>query len=242
MKKKVLVFDLFGDFAHFRKYYSTTSPVTFTIIPPVTVLGILGAILGLEKKENQYLTRLNKAKTLLAIQILSRVKKIRMGINLVNTKGNIWVPKQRREGARTQIRFEFLKDVVYRLYVTMEDEHLFRQLTQMVKEHKTFYTVSLGLSELLADFNYVGTKEFTWEEGNGFFVDIDSAVPINSLMENGVQITPGQRCLKEMVPVRMDHQRIVQDYSEMLVESQGNPLTLKLKGYWKSAEANIVLV
>ncbi len=242
MKKKVLVFDLFGDFAHFRKYYSTTSPVTFTIIPPVTVLGILGAILGLEKKENQYLTRLNKAKTLLAVQILSEVKKIRMGINLVNTKGNIWVPKQRREGARTQIRFEFLKDVAYRLYITMEDKNLFHQLTQMVKEHKTFYTVSLGLSELLADFNYVGIKEFTWEEGNGFFVDIDSAVPINSLMENGVQITPGQRFLKEMVPVHMDHQRIVRDYSEMLVESQGNPLSLKLKGYWKSAEANIVFV
>jgi len=242
MKKKVLVFDLFGDLAHFRKYYSTTSPVTFTIIPPVTVLGILGAILGLEKEENQYLTRLNKAGTMLAVQNLSRVKKIRMGINLVNTKGNIWVPKQRREGARTQIRFEFLKEVAYRLYVTMEDEQLFQKLIWMVKEHKSFYTVSLGLSELLAGFNYIGLKEFTWQEESDHFVDIVSMVPVNSLLENGISITSGQRFLKEMVPVRMDHQRIVRDYSEMLIESQGNPLRLKLKGYWKGAEENIVLV
>ncbi len=242
MKKKLLVFDLFGDLAHFRKYYSTTSPVTFTIIPPVTVLGILGAILGLEKEENQYLTRLNKAGTMLAVQSLSKVKKIRMGINLVNTKGNIWVPKQRREGARTQIRFEFLKEVAYRLYVTMEDEQLFQKLIRMVKEHKSFYTVSLGLSELLAGFNYIGVKEFTWQEESDHFVDIVSMVPVNSLMEDGIHITSGQRYLKEMVPVRMDHQRIVMDYSEMLIESQGNPLRLKLKGYWKGAEVSIVLV
>lgn len=179
---------------------------------------------------------------MLAVQNLSRVKKIRMGINLVNTKGNIWVPKQRREGARTQIRFEFLKEVAYRLYVTMEDEQLFQKLIRMVKEHKSFYTVSLGLSELLAGFNYIGLKEFTWQEESEHFVDIVSMVPVNSVLENGIHITSGQRYLKEMVPVRMDHQRVVLDYSEMLIESQGNSLRLKLKGYWKGAEENIVLV
>jgi len=48
---KVLVFDLFGDFAHFRKYYTTTSPLTFSFPPPPTIAGILGAIYGASKEE-----------------------------------------------------------------------------------------------------------------------------------------------------------------------------------------------
>ncbi|SHF29613.1 CRISPR-associated protein Cas5h [Desulforamulus putei DSM 12395] len=242
MKKKVLIFDIFGDLAHFRKYYSTSSPVTFSIIPPVTVLGVLGAILGLSKEENKYIRELNEAGTQVAVQILRPVKKIRMGINLINTKGNIWVPKQRKEGARTQIRFEFLKDVAYRLYVTMGNEQLFKQLSEMVYEHKSYYTVSLGISELLADFRYVAEKEFIWCEGNQHFVNIVSAVPVEYLAADGISITPGKRYLKERVPLQMNDDREVLNYGDLLTETQGQELNVKLKGYWESPQERIVLI
>lgn len=47
---KVLAFDIWADYAHFRKFYTTTSPLTFSFPPPPTIAGILGAIYGTEKK------------------------------------------------------------------------------------------------------------------------------------------------------------------------------------------------
>jgi len=238
----VLIFDLFGDFAHFRKYYSTSSPVTFSVVPPITVLGVIGAILGLEKRENQYLRILNEANTRVAIQLLHPVNKIRMGINLVNTKNNIWVPKQRKEGARTQIRYEFLKNVAYRLYVSMDNQTLLQKLIEMVKEHKSFYTICLGISELLADFRFWGEKEFQWREGVDEFVDVDSTVPLDFILRDGINLIGGKRYLKERMPMKMNHLREVLCYGDLLVEMQGLPLNVKLKGYWESDNTRIVLI
>ncbi|MFB3896899.1 MAG: CRISPR-associated protein Cas5, partial [bacterium] len=31
---KILVFDIWGDLGHFRKFYTTTSPLSFSFPPP----------------------------------------------------------------------------------------------------------------------------------------------------------------------------------------------------------------
>ena len=46
---KVLVFDIWADYGHFRKFYTTTSPLTFSFPAPSTIAGILGAIYGAGK-------------------------------------------------------------------------------------------------------------------------------------------------------------------------------------------------
>lgn len=242
MKKKVLTFDLCGDFAHFRKYYSTTSPLTFSIIPPVTLLGVLGAILGLSKEENLYIEALNAAGTEVGIQLLKPVKKFRMGINLINTKNDYWVPRHRSEGARTQIKYEFLKNVAYRIYVAMKSEELFNKLAYNVARHKCVYTISLGLSELLADFSFVDVRDFYWRENPVDFVEIATAVPIKDVLQGGIDITPGKRYLKENMPIRMKSTREVTQYGELLTETRGNYLKLKINGFWESRGLNIKLL
>lgn len=242
MKKKVLAFDLFGDFAHFRKYYSTTSPLTFSIIPPVTLMGVLGAILGLSKEENQYLKILNTAGTEVGVQLLKPVKKIRMGINLINTKNDYWVPRHRSEGARTQIKYEFLKDVAYRIYVSIGDEDLFNRLVHYVSCHKCVYTVSLGLSELLAGFSFIDIRDFQWKENPVDFVEISTSVPINDILEGGIDISPGKSYLKENMPVKMKSTREVLQYSEILTESRGDSLKVKVNGYWENQGLKIKLL
>ena len=47
---KCLVFDIKGDYGHFKKYYTTSSPLTFSI-PRTTVSGMIGALIGLDKEE-----------------------------------------------------------------------------------------------------------------------------------------------------------------------------------------------
>ena len=48
---KCLVFDIKGDYGHFKKYYTTSSPLTFSIPPRTTVSGMIGALIGLDKEE-----------------------------------------------------------------------------------------------------------------------------------------------------------------------------------------------
>lgn len=47
----ILVFDLWGDLGHFKKPYTTTSPLSYAFPPRPTVAGIISAIVGLKKEE-----------------------------------------------------------------------------------------------------------------------------------------------------------------------------------------------
>jgi CRISPR-associated protein Cas5h len=47
---KVIVFDIWGDYGHFKKFHTTASPLTFSFPPPTAVIGIVAAILGIDKE------------------------------------------------------------------------------------------------------------------------------------------------------------------------------------------------
>lgn len=220
---KVLVFDIWGDFGHFRKYFSTSSPLTYSIIPPTAMYGILGAILGFEKENNYYLEKLNHQTVKYGLQILKPVKKIRLGLNHINTKGNIWIPKQRREGPRTQIRTEFLKEPYYRCYIHVADENLFERLIEYVSQHKTVYTVSLGLSECLAQFQFVTIEDVHKIESNDF-TEMVTVFKHSMIKENGLLVEEGKTYMKETVATEMAPNRVVSNYEEIIFESTGKPL------------------
>jgi CRISPR-associated protein Cas5h len=233
---KVLIFDIWGDFAHFKKFYTTSSPLTFSFPPPPTVKGILGAIIGCDK--NSYLDTFSSDKCNIAIQILNPIKKIRLGLNHINTKDNFWRPtKKGLHEARTQIPAEFIKDPAYRIYVTHKEEETFNALLKNIRSHKTFFTISLGLSELLADFSYVGDMEFE-EFGEGE-VEISSIVPIPLILE-GLKLKEGYRYFKERIPVDMDQNRVVKRYEDVLYESQGKKVYTKIKNIWRGEDGTCI--
>lgn len=231
--KRTLIFDIWGEWGHFRKYYTTTSPLTFSLMPPTAAMGVIGAILGLSKEENEYLHVLNEARTWIGIGVVQPIKKVMLGINLINTKGNVWIPKQRTAGARTQIRTEFLRDVRYRLFVSMEDDHLYTELVQRVREHRTHYTVSLGLSELLANFGYVDEVAAEKKQHEGEAVPLDSAVPLHLIRERGLPIVEGRHYGKERLPIVMDEARIVSAYEECLFDLKGEGVVAEVDYYWQ---------
>ncbi|MGC8970987.1 MAG: type I-B CRISPR-associated protein Cas5b [bacterium] len=233
---KILIFDIWGDFAHFKRFYTTSSLLTFSFPPPPTVKGILGAIIGCDK--NDYLRVFSRDKCAIAIQILKPIKKVRLGLNYINTKGNFWRPtKKGTHEARTQIPSEFVKDPAYRIYVSHREDEIFDRLAKNIKSHKTFFTVSLGLSELLADFSYFGTLEFRKrEEGE---VEVSSIIPTSILIE-GLKLKEGNRYFKERIPVDMDQDRIVLKYEDILYESQGNKIIAKVKDIWEGEDGTCI--
>lgn len=228
---KVLVFDIWGDYGHFRKFYTTTSPLTFSFPPPPTIAGILGAIYGADKDE--YLKIFSHDKCHLALRIVSVVKKVRMGINLINTKGNYWQPvKKKNHEPRTQIRTEFLKDPCFRIYVSYVDGKLFDRLEQNIKEHKSIYSVSLGLSELLADFRFKGIFDAD-QITDGQLAELFTPISAINLQKNEIEIEANKKYFKEKMPIRMNPDRVVEIYDDMIYEPDGKTIKAQVKTYYK---------
>lgn len=219
---------------HFRKFYTTTSPLTFSFPPPPTIAGMLGAIYGIDKNTNEYLRVFGTDKCRIALQILSPIKKVRMGLNLLETKGtNLRLPMSDKNLApRTQIRTEFLKDPHYRIYVSHEDNAVFDGLCMKIKEHRSVYTVSLGLSELLSGFNYVGL--YSCEEIiGGDAVELFTPITMNNLIQNGLEIETGKKYFKEKIPIIMNHDRVVEKYDDVIFEPDGKTIKAKVKDYYR---------
>jgi len=228
--KQILVFDIWGDYGHFRKFYTTTSPLTFSFPPPSTIAGILGAIYGASKNEYLNIFSLNKCQ--IAIKIVKPIKKVRMGLNLINTKGNFWMLfSNKYHEPRTQIRTEFLKDPCYRIYVSHDDAKVFDRLLHLVKAHNSTYSVALGLSELLCDFKYAGLYEA--KEKADSEVELVSPITMSNLSHDGLVIEQGKKYFKEKMPIVMNPDRVVEKYDEVIFAPDGKTIKAKIKIYWQ---------
>lgn len=235
---KFLIFDVFGDYAHFKKYYTTSSPLTFSIPPRTALIGLVGAIIGLKKDE--YFDFMCKDKARIAVRIINPIKKVRIGLNLVNTKDNYWIPiKSRSHEPRTQIYFELLKDPRFRIYFSHIDLH--EQLKNFLQEHKSVYTPYFGISELICDCQYIDEVEVDKEFSHAEFLDINSVVPIDEATEFDL-LQPGKKFFKERIPTEMLKGRIVTEYRDVLYEINGKTIKGRLKNVIKLTNGDIIAV
>ncbi|MEM3334056.1 MAG: CRISPR-associated protein Cas5, partial [Thermoplasmata archaeon] len=108
---KVLVFDIWGDYAHFRKIETTTSPLTYFIPTRTALSGIISAILGLER--DSYYELFFPENAQLAVRVLKSLKKVRININLIKTDEGFYL-WDIRNNPRSPTPFEFVKDPNYR--------------------------------------------------------------------------------------------------------------------------------
>ena len=174
---RVLVFDVRGDYAHFRRGYTTTSPLTFPFPSRTTLAGLISAILGLPR--DSYYKLFGKDNSAFALQILNPIRKIKITQNLIDTKTGFYLWDNK--GQRTQIPFEFIKKPKYRLYVWLEGEK-FEDLINLIRGHNSVYTPYLGISECIANFEIFGEGVFEVEKKR---VDGGEGVEIYSIIEKG---------------------------------------------------------
>ena len=250
---KMLVFDVWGDYAHFRRFYTTTSPLSFPIPPRTALCGLIGAIIGLEKEGNDYLKYFPTESAHIALRLLNPIKKTVIAENLINTK-NARGPGMNlinKNGGRTQIRFEFLKDQKYRIYFYYTDgeNDLYQKLKYNLTNHKTKYTTCLGLSENIANFKFVGEFEINILSCKNDYVAIDTVLPLQKTSEKeGIMFEREGEYFSIRMPVELNTERVVTKYRDIIFDRKGRPIKAKLKephtivNYADGRSENIVFI
>ncbi|RLE01955.1 MAG: type I-B CRISPR-associated protein Cas5 [Candidatus Aminicenantes bacterium] len=236
---KTVCFDLWGDWGHFKKFYTTASPLTFHVPPITAVKGIIGAILGLSNKPDAPSFYLDELKGVsIAVQIIKPIKTYRMGINWIETKKAKYLARIPSEKGRYQTIIEVLKEPAFRICVVSElaeKEQLLDQLEKKLISHQSVYTPYLGISEFLANFSYYRTFHAQRRISQDY-VEIESIVPLDvveSEEENFLKIEPGKVYQRDRIPVSMNKERMVTKYTAVLYEMNTYSLKLKCKEFWE---------
>ncbi|GAA3953409.1 type I-B CRISPR-associated protein Cas5 [Chitinophaga oryziterrae] len=234
----VLIFDIKSEYGHFRKFNTTTSPLTYTIPTRPAIAGLLGAMLGVERESagGKYpegslsVTELfSKDNTGIAIQIVNPVKKVNIAFNLLDTEKaatSFFNIKQ-----RTQIEFELLKMPHFRIFVGVKDEKLFIDLCNRIKENKLHFTPYLGLSQFTAIVEYKDIAKVAKLESDTF-TEVLTAVNLNNVSpDNAVDFNYAKnfKYTSDTMPVAMQKDRTVTEYAEIIMETNGHPIAIKSK-------------
>ncbi len=223
---RTLVFDIKGDYGHFKKPYSPMSPVTFSFPPPPAVLGLIGAVLGLPKE--QYHEKLDWEKVMIGVRLLSPVHVFRTAINLLNTKDGTDKYLRPRAHANThiQVNFEFLKNPAFRIFVAGLSSSMHDRLKHLLEGQQSVFTPVLGLAQCLADIGWVG--ETNARKVTEKAATISSVISLNDGISP--RYKPGMRYHRTRIPAVMDGQRIVHRYQEILLTENGSPIECNLNG------------
>ena len=235
----LLVFDFFSDTGHFKRYYTTSSPITFAFPPKTAIQGVLGAILGIEKES--CIAVFQKAQLKVAIQILNPIKKFRMGIKWIKTSS---VSSMQKVEPKPIVQ-EYLRDCRYRLYISLEDKTLFNDLQTKLELKQTFYSLCMGITECLAHYGYVGKVSANVKEISEQLIEVHSLIPFSNLLRESDSVDfleVGKIFQKERCCVEFSSERQPLRFEDFLFETSGHPIRAKVNQYQVlSSGENIIL-
>ncbi|MFA0960355.1 type I-B CRISPR-associated protein Cas5b [Roseivirga sp. BDSF3-8] len=237
--EEVLAFTLRGEYGHFRKFNTTTSPLSYSLPGPTALAGLMGAVLGIEREDSggklpgggePLREAFSPKRCRWAVQVIHPVKKVYIGFNLINTKAfaDYYNLDGRANKGRTQVEFELLKDLAYRIY--LQWDHPRRdELAERLSVRRHHFTPYLGLSQFTAELDGEGTEKLKKVSGDDEFEACHSAINLSLLEGEGRLIDFGdeQHYHTDTLPLEMNLQREIGRYGEVLLETHGNPIKVK---------------
>ncbi len=223
---KCLVFKVRGDYARFRKSYTTTSALTYLLIHPVAVRGLIGAVLGINREELYEKTKDIKV----AVQVINEIKKDMQSFNLINMKSSDKI-------FRFPSNVEFLRDVEYRLFIK-SDENIISELEKSLKQGEFVFTPYLGASEHIAKIEYEGV--YNCEKLPNGNHQVISAVDLESntidFGDDDIMLTT------DNIPIDNDKNREYIKYKKVIFATDENKISVNTDNCYKVGEYNVVFL
>jgi CRISPR-associated protein Cas5h len=122
-----------GQFGHWRKWFTTTSALTYSFPPRTAIIGLLGAILGIDRKKLSELFPINR--TRIAVCPINPIVKDRIPQNWrqgpIEIMGRKVNPGKICESFRQNL--EVIRSPDYRIFFAHKDKALMAELVERLK-------------------------------------------------------------------------------------------------------------
>ena len=153
-----VIFDIESKYAHFRKVYTNSSSLTYSVPPRTTLEGIIAAILGYER--DTYYKMLDSSSVNIAVKKNCPTYTMTHTLNYIKavSPGELVKPKK-----HTQIPVEILAaeaNVSYRVYVAGDSFEDLETLIRRIKHEKYVFPPTMGTAFFLADISFVAEADF----------------------------------------------------------------------------------
>ena len=253
---KILIFEIEGELGLFKKYYTTASLLTFDFPPKTSLIGLIGALLGFERK-TEGLFNLQELK--IGIEIINPIRKLHQGVNWLNTK--VRGSKAISSSTKNQLSeimqkssndaYGFVGDMQYkptniqlliepkfRVFVEDNNTKYFEGLENALINQKYVFSPYLGQSEHLATIKYIDLVDSKTinNENPSKLEKYECVVPVKYILEdnNGnkaIDFESNNKLIIETMPLKYEKENV--SFGRIVYNKERKPILLASKIYHK---------
>ena len=222
---QVISFIWRAKYGHFLKAGANRNSLTYPIPPKTAIIGLLGAILGLEKGQAQ--TKLNP------LVSISGCPPAPLPYTVTTRMAGMKNPRPEKP---TLINQEWLWKPSFLISIALpEQQETFNELEYRLKNQQYYYSPSMGLSELIAHLDYQETNLATaLGQGSyqidGFFPDY-AANLIPTINDSVVQLI--------RMPVNVDADRLFH-HENIYLERSGKAISVETNNAWQVGNRKLI--
>jgi len=228
--------DLCGKFAHFRRFYTNSSSLSYPIPPPSTIRGLVAAALGLEPSD--YPERLRTLQ--MAIGVRQPLRTLLQSTNALMVKSGT-ERELRGFEPRTQIPTQFLlpetsfddwdtTSLRFHLVLVPPEGLSVGQLAEALRA--PIYPPALGTAYCLGWIEGVEVHEAEVGHDDPSVVAYLGALDASQVEELELDERTPNRLSRDRYPVRLDGQRRLVDARDLIVDLRGYPIRCRYRGRW----------
>jgi CRISPR-associated protein Cas5h len=161
-----------GNWGHFKKPETNNNPLTHDFITKTAFIGLIGAVLGIEREKMLPLFPQLSEDFLYGVSVLHPVRKLSWGFTSSSAVSST------RQGSPKS--FEFLKNPSFKISLALGNERssdIFEKFREYVTEGNSIYTPVLGWHNCPASLEFISSGTFSKQKEGDFstqsFVETD---------------------------------------------------------------------
>lgn len=238
---QIISFKLKGKMAHFRKFYSNSSSLTYYIPPRTTIIGIIAGLLGYER--DSYYEKFSLENCKVALKINNPCRKIVQKMNYLMIKSKNQLNGSAENHSQTAVEYLIPDNIredylEYQVWVYHTDKKIMENINKKIADD---YYRSKGISFALGTAFNLGWIEnvgvFEGNEKREGITDISSTVGVDKIEEikSDRLIDSKYKIAKERVPLEFDKNREITEkgIGSFLFDLNGRSLPIKINQFVK---------
>lgn len=225
----VLSFRLKGKMAHFRRYYSNSSALSYTIPPRTTIIGMIAGLLGCPR--DSYYEAFSKEQCKVAVGVRAPIKKQIQKLNLLMVKSPNDLNGSQEHHSQTATELVLPQNIRtgyidYQIWLSHRDPSIMDRLLAYMSGPGY---VTKGTSVALGTAQHLGWVEdgqaLEGEESGEGLAEIHSAIPSRKLDKIDLSNPSSDyRLYKEDMPIDFNKDRKLTDKGNMLINVHCSPV------------------